>query len=113
MMPLVQKDDLKIPDARIILRKQAMSEEVNHNYLEEDEGVTFEIVTVTRITVPSGSTIEKNTIGGGGAIILPTGESLKSYVVFEKNEEKDLNSLEMEELGCYNEDISREITRVK
>lgn len=67
------------------------------------------ITTITQIIVPKGTTVLTAAGGGHSEIILPSGESLKSFVVFEKDEEGDLSSVEMENLGCYAEDISRVI----
>lgn len=86
--------------------------QVNDENETEAETVVLEIVTTTRIEVPKGSMILNAFRDDQQAgIILPSGEELKSYIVFESNE-KELNYPEMENLGCHYEDISRTIKKV-
>ena len=69
----------------------------------------FDIVTTTRITVPAGTTVERLR-GGDGALVLPCGTKIKSFVVFERNEDEDLTTEQLMQLGCDANDLSREIT---
>lgn len=89
-----------------------MNRQVNPESDFHDDEVTLEIVTVSRITVPKGSSVTTTMTGGSGTIILPTGEGLRSFLVLELNEEEDLTTQRLEELGCSCEDISREIREV-
>lgn len=77
--------------------------------LNENGDTVFEIVTTTRVVAPAGTTYEELP-GGHGALILPDGTRIKSFVVFERGEEEDLDHEQMLELGCEAEDISRVIT---
>ena len=76
--------------------------------LNEGGDTIFEITTTTRVVAPKGTTIEELP-GGHGALILPDGTQIKSFVVFEGKEEEDLNYNQMLELGCSAEDTSRVI----
>jgi hypothetical protein len=76
--------------------------------LNEGGDAIFEIVTTTRLVAPKGTTIEE-LAGGHGALILPDGTRLKTFVVFERAEEEDLTHEQMLEIGCSAEDISRDI----
>lgn len=79
----------------------------------EDETIILEITTVTRVEVPRGTTvINYGRDNESSGFLLPDGTELKSFVVFE-NGEKDLTFKEMEDLGCYSEDISRKIVKAK
>ena len=76
--------------------------------LNESGDTVFEITTTTRVVAPKGTTIEELS-GGHGALVLPDGTQIKSFVVFERGEEEDLNYAQMLELGCSAEDVSRVI----
>ena len=77
--------------------------------LNDNGDTVFEIVTTTRLTAPAGSTFEELP-GGHGAIILPDGTRIKSFIVFERGEEEDLSHEEMLVIGCEAEDVSRVIS---
>lgn len=77
--------------------------------LNDNGDTVFEIVTTTRLTAPAGSTFEELP-GGHGAIILPDGTRIKSFIVFERGEEEDLSHEEMLAIGCEAEDVSRVIS---
>jgi hypothetical protein len=55
------------------------------------------------ITVPDGTVMPES---GGRALILPSGDWVKPFVVFELNDERDLTSIEAFEMGL---DIDEEI----
>lgn len=77
-----------------------------------DGNVTvLEIVTTTRITVPAGTTVERLS-GGDGSLVLPDGTKIKSFVVFERNEDEDLTTEQLAEIGCDADDLSRVISEV-
>lgn len=79
----------------------------------ENSEITLEITTITRIIVPTGSTVIKAMSGNGDSgIMLPDGRLIKSYLAYEIDE-KELNCIELEEAGCYAEDLSREIEQIK
>lgn len=83
-----------------------MSDAANTN----NENVkVFDIVTTTRITVPAGTSVERLK-GGDGALVLPCGTRIKSFVVFERDEDEDLTTEQLTQLGCDANDLSREIT---
>lgn len=77
--------------------------------LNKDGDTVFEIETKTRLVAPAGTTFEELP-GGHGAFILPDGTRIKSFVVFERQEDEDLDHEEMLAIGCEAEDISRIIT---
>ena len=79
---------------------------------DEGDVIAFDIVTTTRITVPSGTTVER-LAGGDGAFILPDGTRIKSFVVFERGEEEDLTTEQLAGLGCDANDLSRVITEAE
>jgi len=82
---------------------------MSESTLNEGGDTVFEIVTTTRLVAPKGTTFEELT-GGHGALILPDGTRIKTFVVFERAEEEDLTHEQMLELGCSAEDVSRVIT---
>lgn len=74
-----------------------------------ENSAVFDIITTTRITVPAGTTVERLP-GGDGAFVLPCGTKIKSFVVFERDEDEDLTTEQLTQLGCDANDLSREIT---
>lgn len=77
----------------------------------EGDTVKFEIETLTTFEAPRGTTFEELP-EGHGAFILPNGKRIKSFVVFEADEEEDLNHQQMLDLGCEAEDTSRIISQI-
>lgn len=71
--------------------------------------IEMEITTLTSVMVPEGSKIELGAGGRGHAsILLPSGKRIKSFVIFEIDEE-ELDEAELAEHGIFAEDLSRDI----
>jgi hypothetical protein len=62
---------------------------------------------IIRYTIEASVVVPDGTVLGSGdrEIVLPTGESLKPYVVLELNDDRDLTHTEEDALGVAHDDL--------